>query len=67
VIILNRGRARGTIVAVSLAAVVALLIAVVFTAGVADAKGGRGGGGGGGGGKPSLLSKARGDQRSRTA
>ena len=44
--------------AVSLAALVALLVAVVFTAGVAEAKGGGGGrgGGGGGGGKPSGIS-----------
>ena len=38
----------------SLAAVVALVIAVVFTAGVADAKGG-----GGGGGKPSGISSGK--------
>ncbi len=52
---LNTSRARGTMVAVLLAATVALFAAIVFASGIAEAKGGGGGGrgGGGGGGKPS--------------
>lgn len=55
---LNEGRCGGTVTALLLAAVVALLAAVVFAEGVAEAKGGgRGGGGGVGGGKPSVGGK----------
>lgn len=55
---LNSGRAKTTVAAFSLAMIAALLVAVVFSAGVAEAQrggggGGRGGGGGGGGAKPS--------------
>jgi hypothetical protein len=54
----NTGRARKTMTAMSLAMIVALLAAIVFAAGVAEAKGGGGGRGGGGGssGKPSATS-----------
>jgi hypothetical protein len=54
---LNLSRAKGTVMAVLVAALAALFLATVFASGVAEAKGGGGGGGrgggGGGGGKPS--------------
>jgi hypothetical protein len=53
----NAGRAKGTMTALSLAMIVMLLVAVMFAAGVAEAKGGRGGGGGGG--KPSGISSSK--------
>jgi len=57
-LISNTGRAKVMMVAFSLAVIAALLIAVVFAAGVAEAQ--RGGGGrGGGGGKPSGSSTSK--------
>lgn len=55
---LNGSRARGAMIAISLAAIAALLTAVVFASGVSEAKGGGDGGrGGGGGAKPTVTSK----------
>ncbi len=56
---LNANRAKGAVVALSLAAIVVLLAAIVLSSGVAEAqRGGGGRGGGGGGGKPSGISKS---------
>jgi hypothetical protein len=54
---LNTSRARGTIPALSLAVILALLVATVLSSD-AEAQRGGGGRGGGGGGKPSAPSKS---------
>jgi hypothetical protein len=58
---LNTSRTRGNITAVSLAVILALLVATVLSSDAEAQRGGGGrggGGGGGGGGKPSAPSKA---------
>ena len=53
---LNESRAKGTMMAVSMAVILALLVAIVLSTGAEAQRGG--GRGGGGGGKPSAPSKS---------